>query len=208
MFGGIFRPYGLVWRMLNTVTDVLGLTLCFFLCCLPVVTVGPALTALYDSVVHGIRYDEGGAYRRFFRTFKAEWKLGCLQTLLWGIVTLFLAWIAYVVRVLGGESMAVVASAYRAVVVLPVTVWVWSCIIQSRFAFSCSALNSTALRFFIGYLPATFLMLVCGGVVVWFTLSYALSAFFTPACLVLLWSFPAEWVFRKHGGGIQSALDD
>lgn len=203
MFSGIFRPYGLVWRILNTVTDVLGLTLCFFLCCIPVVTVGTALTALYDAAVHGIRYDEGSTYHRFFRTFRAEWKLGCVQTILWGTVTLLFAWIAYVVRVLGSERMALAVSAYQAMVALPMIVWVWSCLIQSRFVFSFAALNSAALRFFVGYFPATFLMMIIGGVMVWFTLSYSLAACFTPACLVLLWSFPAEWVFKKHGGGIQ-----
>ena len=64
MFRSVFRPYGLVWTMLNTVTDILGLSLLWLLCSLPLVTVAPATTALYDAVVHGIRYKEGGAYRR------------------------------------------------------------------------------------------------------------------------------------------------
>ena len=60
MFRSIFRPYGLVWTILNTITDVVGLALCWLLCCLPVVTLFPATAALYDAVVHGIRYREDG----------------------------------------------------------------------------------------------------------------------------------------------------
>lgn len=74
MFRSIFRPYGLVWTVLNTVTDVVGLTLCWLLCCLPVVTLFPATAALYDAVVHGIRYREEGPYKRFFRTFRRSGK--------------------------------------------------------------------------------------------------------------------------------------
>ena len=62
MFRSLFRPYGPVWNFLNHVTDVLGLSLLWCLCCLPVVTIGPATTALYDAVVRGIRYGEEGVY--------------------------------------------------------------------------------------------------------------------------------------------------
>ena len=93
MFRSIFRPYGLVWTVLNTVTDVVGLTLCWLLCCLPVVTLFPATAALYDAVVHGIRYREEGPYKRFFRTFRAEWKSGILSTPLWGAVLGFFGYL-------------------------------------------------------------------------------------------------------------------
>ena len=67
----LFSPDGLLWKILNSLTDIFALSLIWLFCCLPVITIGPATTALYDAVTHGIRYQETGLYRRFFRTFKA-----------------------------------------------------------------------------------------------------------------------------------------
>ena len=121
MFRSIFRPYGLVWTILNTITDVVGLALCWLLCCLPVVTLFPATAALYDAVVHGIRYREDGPYKRFFRTFRAEWKSGILSTLLWGAVLGFFGYLLAVLLTMARQdsSFSLYAGIYLAGMLLP-----------------------------------------------------------------------------------------
>lgn len=70
MFGRVFRYQGWLWRALNTLTDILALSVLWLLCSIPVLTLGAATTALYDSVVRCIRYKMPRPYERFFRTFK------------------------------------------------------------------------------------------------------------------------------------------
>ena len=138
MFRSIFRPYGLVWTVLNTITDVVGLTLCWLLCCLPIVTVFPATAALYDAVVHGIRYREEGPYKRFFRTFRAEWKSGILSTLLWGAVLGFFGYLLAVLLTMARQDsgFSLYAGIYLAGMFLPIGAACWSAAIISRFTFS------------------------------------------------------------------------
>lgn len=55
MLGRVFRYQGWLWRALNTLTDILALSVLWLLCSIPVLTLGTATTALYDSVVRCIR---------------------------------------------------------------------------------------------------------------------------------------------------------
>ena len=204
MFRSVFRPYGLVWTILNTITDILGLSLLWLLCSLPLVTIAPATTALYDAVVHGIRHKEGGAYRRFFKTFRAEWKTGIPVTLLWGAVLAGLGYVMTVLLVMAGQDsrFTVYAGVYFGLLLLPLGCACWSVTIQSRFAFSFLNLTKTALRMTLEKLPRSFCMAASTLGLLWFTLHYPIWAFAAPACLVLLWSVFTEPVFAKLGGGL------
>ena len=204
MFRSVFRPYGLVWTILNTITDILGLSLLWLLCSLPLVTIAPATTALYDAVVHGIRYKEGGAYRRFFRTFRAEWKIGIPVTLLWAAVLAIFSYVMTVLLVMAGQDsrFTVYAGVYFCVLLLPLGGLCWSVTIQSRFTFSFWNLTKTALRMTLGKLPRSFCMAAATVGLLWFTLHYPSWVFAAPACLVLLWSVFTEPVFTKLGGGL------
>ena len=98
MFGRVFRYQGWLWRALNTLTDILALSVLWLLCSIPVLTLGAATTALYDSVVRCIRYKMPRPYERFFRTFKNEIVPGALLTLLWGAVAALGLWMLALLR--------------------------------------------------------------------------------------------------------------
>ena len=72
MLGRVFRYQGWLWRALNTLTDIMALSVLWLLLSLPVLTLGAATAALYDSVVRCIRYKQPRPYARFFRTFKTS----------------------------------------------------------------------------------------------------------------------------------------
>ena len=204
MFKSIFRPEGLVWSMLNTITDVLVLSLLWCTCSLPLLTLGAASTALYDAVAHGIRNAEGGVYRRFFRTFRRELKTSLGTTLLWGGI---LALYVYVLALLdslapGDTKLTLLAGAYRVLMLLPLSAATWSAVLLSRFTFGFRELVITSVRFLPAHLIAS---AVLGGVTwlcVWFCANYALGLTFVPALMALGWTLPAEAVFQKHGGGL------
>lgn len=81
------------------------LSLFWLACSLPVVTIGAASAALYDAPVHGIRREEAGCYRRFFRTFRRELKTAVPAWLLWGAAAIAL--------LLGGQYGIGAASSRR-----------------------------------------------------------------------------------------------
>ena len=104
MLGRVFRYQGWLWRALNTLTDILALSVLWLLCSIPVLTLGAATTALYDSVVRCIRYKQSGPYERFFRTFKNELVPGLLLTLLWGAIAALGLWMLALLRQYSAEA--------------------------------------------------------------------------------------------------------
>lgn len=63
-------------RLLNRLGDVFILSIIFTLCCIPIVTIGPALTALYYTAMKGITVGEGYVTKYFFKSFKQNLKQG------------------------------------------------------------------------------------------------------------------------------------
>lgn len=205
MFRSIFKPYGLVWNVCNTITDVLALSILWCACCLPVFTIGAATTALYDSAVRGIRFRQEGLYRRFFRTFRAELKTGTAVTLLWGAVLILGSYMLALLEQFGPEhtQAAMLAGAYRVLLTVPLAAACWSAAILSRFTFRFWELTGMSIRF----LPAHLLSSAAIGALTWIVFRYCfefpLALTFAPALTVLGWSLAAEPVFRKYGGGLQ-----
>lgn len=64
--GGVFSSDGKVVGLLNKSGEIILLNMAFLLCCLPVVTVGPALASLYYATMKSIRRERGYPVREFF----------------------------------------------------------------------------------------------------------------------------------------------
>lgn len=209
MFGSLFRYKGTLWHVLNNITDVLGLSMLWVLCSLPVITLGAATTALYDSVVHCVRYGQEGPYRRFFRTFRNELPVSALSTLLWGLIAFCGSYMLRLLSVLGPESRsaALAVYAYFFVLMLLLGICCWVFPLLSRFSFGFVSLNLTALRFAFAHLFSTIALVVLTLFALWASIRYILALLVAPAMLMLLWSLPIERAFAKHGGAIERAVD-
>lgn len=73
-----------VIAFLNKLADLLILNLVFLICCLPVVTIGPAMTAMYHVSLRSIRYGDGYVLKEYIKAFKQDF----LQSFVAGIVVL------------------------------------------------------------------------------------------------------------------------
>lgn len=82
MFGRIFSPDNWFFRSTGKLVDIVLLSLLWLVMSLPLVTVGPASAALYDTVVKTLRnQEENTPYKRFFRVFRREFKVGAITSL-------------------------------------------------------------------------------------------------------------------------------
>lgn len=204
MFRSIFQPYGLVWTILNYITDVLLLSLLWCVCSLPLLTVGAATTALYDTIAHGMRNHEGEIYGRFFRTFRAELKTGVGFTLLWGVFLIFCSYVLALLEQIGAEDSraAIMAGAYRVFMLFPLACACWSALILSRFTCGFRALIGTSIRYVLSHPLASLVIAVVTWVVFHYCMVYPLGLAFAPALCALVWTFAAEPVFRKYGAAM------
>ena len=209
MLGRVFRYQGWLWRALNTLTDILALSVLWLLCSIPVLTLGAATTALYDSVVRCIRYKQSGPYERFFRTFKNELVPGLLLTLLWGAVAALGLWMLALLRQYSAEAPTAMAAgtAYYVALILPLGAACWVFPILSRCAMSFGALNKTALKLAAGHLPSTVVLVLMTAEIARLSVRWLFPLAFMPAVLMLLWSLFTEPVFKKHGAGIAAETE-
>ena len=200
----LFSPDGLLWKILNALTDIFALSLIWLFCCLPVITIGPATTALYDAVTHGIRYQETGLYRRFFHTFKADLKISIPTTLLWAAVIALGFFSLSYLRSIAEQSRAaaIASSAYYIIMLLPIGCACWVFPILSRFTYNFKDLNMTALRLAIAYLPRTVVLVLATIELLQICINFIFPSFFIPACMMLLWGLFIEPVFARLGGGL------
>lgn len=59
-----------VWNFLGKLTDVFVLTVFWFVCSIPIVTIGASSSAMYYCCLKLTRDEEGYIYRQFFKAFK------------------------------------------------------------------------------------------------------------------------------------------
>lgn len=83
----LFQMDGPLFRTLSWLSELMALNLCFLVGCLPVVTIGASITALYASLFFR---EEGGGVRRFFREFRRNFRQGVILGLILGALGLIL----------------------------------------------------------------------------------------------------------------------
>jgi len=63
-----------IWRFMNKLVDMVLLTVVWAICCLPIVTIGAATTALYYVTMKMTLDIDGYIYKDFFKAFKSNFK--------------------------------------------------------------------------------------------------------------------------------------
>ena len=203
----VFSQDGILWRVLNCLTDVFVLSLLFLLCCIPLVTAGASLTALYDSAVRCIRYKESGPYRRFFATFREELKNGIFMTLLWGAAIGAVFFGRGVLKTVdNGESAVYIAYAcWYAAGIIPMGIACWVFPVMSRFSQSFGRSCAAAFKLCLGRLPRTVVLILLASETISLCIKLPFLAAFLPAAVMLLASLFIEPVFAALGGAIHPA---
>lgn len=72
---GIFNIDNKFFRALNKLVDMVILSFCWIISCIPVFTIGAASTALYDTSRRVIHHDEGYVWRGYWHAFKVNFAI-------------------------------------------------------------------------------------------------------------------------------------
>lgn len=196
---------------MSKLVDVLGLSLLWLFCSLPLFTIGAATTALYDAAARCVRGEENGPFSRFFRTFRREFATATIVTVAWGAV---LAALGFLIRLLWGLALDGSASVAAAVacslifLVIPVGAACWMFPLLSRFTFRPAGLILTGLRFALGYLPFTAVIVIIGTAAVLVSGFLWLPMVVMPCLTALFWSLLMERKFRKYMPGEEPETSD
>ena len=85
--GKLFNPDSPVMRFLGKMADLMILNVIVTICCLPILTVGAAITAMNYVVLKMVRGEEGYIVKDFFKSFKMNFRQA---TGIWCIMLVFI----------------------------------------------------------------------------------------------------------------------
>ena len=153
----LFRSDSPVMKALTIAADLLVLNLLTLLLSLPLVTLGPAVTAMNDIVIHIVRGEEGYIIKPFFQSFKANIKKGMLLSLIL-IVSAGILYADYLAAVTFIPALRVPIIAIG-VIILAISFYAFGLIARYENTFRASLKNAAMLA--VGYFPRTLFMVVC-----------------------------------------------
>ena len=156
----IFNLDSPLMQFLGKVADLMIINILTLICCIPIFTVGPALTAAHYVCLKMVRDEECYIVRSYFKSFKENFKQG---TLIWLIILaaiLILAGDYYIITKSGLEFSKVMTTAIIvvAVVLLMVVIFIFPTL--AKFDNTIRATFKNAFFMAVLQLPKTILMVV------------------------------------------------
>ena len=149
-----------VIAFLNKMTDLILLNILYIICCLPIVTIGAATTAMYYVCIISIRQGDGYVVKRFFSSFRSNFKQA---TILWipmlfvGLIMGFDLLFWYRMGTVFSKVMFILS---MVVALFLVMVGMYIFPILSKFEGTVGRTIKNAAAFAVGYLPQTAILLV------------------------------------------------
>ena len=209
--GRLFDLDSPVMRFLNRVADLIILNILMIICCIPVITVGAACTAMHYVLLKMVRDEEGYLIRGFFKSFVQNFKQA---TLIWIFMLLALVvfvgdWLIF--RASGDTfpKALVIGVAAVGIIVLMVAIYVFPLLARFDNSIRNTVLNAALLA--IGNLPKTLLMMViyAGPLVIAYFSAYSYMFIFMFG--ISLPAYGAAWlysgIFKKLEPEVEQTSD-
>lgn len=203
MFHSFFSGDNPIFRFTSWALDILVLSLLWLVCCLPIVTIGPATAALYYSCVKCVRYHEDAPYGSFFSAFRQNLKTGAVATLIFLVLgeALLLIYLFLLAQAeTGTPPWPLLRVVYLVLMLLPLAVLFCAFPLLSRFDSTVGGLFAASLRMTLRHLPFMLALAVLDTALLLITVRYLFygAMVVTPAIGALLSSYLLEPVFRKY----------
>lgn len=209
--GRFFDMDSPIMRVLNRVADLMILNLLMIVCCIPIITVGAAYTAMHYVILKMIRGEEGYLVRGFFKSFKENFKQATLIWLLMLLVIVVYVGDAVIFSFSGITFPKAMVIAVIAVGVILFLISMYVFPLLARFENSIRNTIKNAALIAVGNLPKTILMAV------FYALPLVISYFSTYAMLfVFLFgisapAYGAAWlysnIFKKFEPEVETVSD-
>ena len=153
----LFKMDTPLMKALTIAADLLMLNIATLIVSIPIITIGPALTAMHDIVIHIVRGEEGYIIRPFFQSFAANFKKGVLLSLILiacaGFLYFdYLAALTYI-PVMRAGIIAI------GVIVLAISFYAFALLARYENTFKATLKNAVILA--IANFPRTLFMVVC-----------------------------------------------
>lgn len=158
----LFNPDNKFFTFMGRVADLMILNIVCIICCLPVVTAGASITAMYYVTLKMARNEESYIVKGFFHSFRQNLKQGLIIHLILLVVGILLGFDLYFARTMQGQSSVYKVLGYLFMVGLALYLMVFTYIypVLSKFYNSVKNTFRNAFLMSIRHFPYTLLMMV------------------------------------------------
>lgn len=157
--GRFFSMDNKFFVFMGKVADLCLLNLVCILCCIPVVTAGASLTALYYVTMKMVRNEEAYIFRSFFKSFKQNFK----QATVINLIMLAAAFVLYLdTKIVGGMGNSfgkILGIIFAMFTMVYLIIFLYLYPVLAKFYNSIKNTFKNAILMGIRHLPYTFLML-------------------------------------------------
>ena len=129
----MFHPEGKFDHYGGKLADIMWLNVLVFLCCLPVVTAGAAVTAMHYVLLKIHRDEEGKIAVTFFKAFRDNFKQATVTSLIFGTVLFLLLVNLQIVFTGQLERAGILWYVLLIAAVIAIGIFNWSLILLSRY---------------------------------------------------------------------------
>ncbi len=214
--GNLFNMDNPFFTTLSKICDILFLSVVWVLLCIPVITIGPASTAMYYATVKVIRRERGYLFREFFKSFRMNFKRGAIVGVLLTIVYAILYFdinYSWQMMAINHSKGSMFMGIFLALTFLTLCVTVFVFPILSRFEMTVKQLLKAGIYMAMRHLPFTFVMVVVTIATAILIFLLPILVFILPAASVFLNSFMMEHIFKRYmpkseGSGEETGKDE
>ena len=153
----IFKSDSPIMKALTIAADLLILNLLTIVLSLPLITMGPAVIAMNDIVIHIVRGEEGYTVIPYFQSFKANFKKGALMSL----ILVLSGGLLYVDYIFAQSLIPIMQAPIIAigVIVLAISCYAFALFARYENRFGATLKNAAILA--VANFPRTLFMVVC-----------------------------------------------
>ncbi|MBS5121752.1 MAG: YesL family protein [Blautia sp.] len=158
--GRFFNMDNKFFVFMGKVADLCMLNLLCIACCIPVVTAGASLTALYYVTLKMVRNEEAYIFRSFFKSFKENFKQATIINVIMLIVAVLLYLDTNIAGNMGQTTGKILRMIFAVFTLLYVMVLLYVYPVLAKFYNSIKNTFKNAFLMAIRHLPFTILMLL------------------------------------------------
>ena len=193
-------PENKLMSAVNRVIDALVIGTLWFICCIPVITVGASSTAFYYAYNKSIRQRRGYAYKEFFSAFKSNFKQ---STIMWLIVIGLCLITALDIFILVNQPEPTSYTEILKMIILVIMCGViaWALFMfpyLARFTNTTKVILKNSLLITVGNLLWAIVLLVLAAAMAFVFLILPFAMFIAPAVYMWFANRILERIFRKY----------
>ena len=196
MFQNFFSYDGKLMEILNKLGEIILLNIVFLLCCVPIVTIGPALTSFYYAMIKSVRRERGGPIREFMNSMKRTFARGVLLTLGIAVWMALLHLGIQMARAGAEDTVTFPMVLYGVLIAVSICVLIYVFPVFSRFEMKMLQIIKLSFVMSIRFLPVTAAVALVSAVIGWLFI----NNFLPIACVLIIpgiWCYAVTFLMEK-----------